>query len=234
MLRGNVPDLPYVHGQVVQLRFRQSAGFNASRGADGGTVVRRDEHPISLPENCLRLSALSYEFGSAAIGSAEECAVHVERVGASIGLKGDPHEGSEGGEQVYVADDGRRLPRSDAAGPAENERDPSPAIEHAVLAAPQRPGWAVIATQSDRAIVIAVIENGSVVAREYDDRILAHADIAQRPHHLANAPVHLGNDVATRPKPGGSREAPPREARDVWLMEGVIQEERFILVLSYE
>ena len=83
-----------------------------------------------------------------------------------------------------------------------------------------------------RVILVAVVDDRAVVAGEDDERAIGELQAIERGQDLADAPVHLRDDVAARAHPRLAAEARVRHARHMDVVEREHQEERLVPVLA--
>src|SRR3954465_4956795 len=112
------------------------------------------------------------------------------------------------------------------AWPSEDQRNSCPAFEVAVLAAAKRSGRFMGAQFRDGIILIAVVNNGTVVARKDHQRVSGQIQSIEGPENLSRRPVSLDDGVAA-----GTHGRLPCEARmwnapDARIGRGQIQKER--------
>ncbi len=81
-----------------------------------------------------------------------------------------------------------------------------------------------------RLVLIAVVDRGTVVGGENQQRIVGDAEAVQRAHHLADRPVELQDHVAAGPKAALARKAGMRNTRHMHVVGSHIEEKRLVLV----
>ena len=86
----------------------------------------------------------------------------------------------------------------------------------------------------DGTVFVAVIKHRAVVTGKDDERIAREPQAIERGKQLAYAPIELDDDIATRPHGGFANEALMRDARDVNVVGGEVEEERFAFILLDE
>src|SRR5688572_5718871 len=85
-----------------------------------------------------------------------------------------------------------------------------------------------------RFVLIPIVDDRSVVAGEYDERVIGELQAVERGQHLTNAPICLRDRIAAASETGRSEKPWMRHSRDVRVVERKHEEERLPLVLFQE
>ena len=157
---------------------------------------------------------------------AEQGRQDVEAVGRGPSREHLAGHRREAGQQIDLVHQGLGDAGPDPAGPADQERHPRAPLEQAVLAPAERTGRPVAVEVADGPVRVAVVHHGAVVAGEHDERTVRELEPVERVEDLPDAPVQLLHDVAAHAASALPREPGVRDARDVDVVGGEVEEER--------
>ena len=131
-------------------------------------------------------------------------------------------------EQIELRDGNVGHARRDFSAPTHDERHASAAFEKTVFPAAKRSRGIVFFRfcKRRRFVRVAVVEHGTVVARENDNRVFFDAEFFEQIEKFADLRVGFEHGIAARTESGFSDEFCMRRARHMRLMQRIIKEKR--------
>ena len=224
-----------VGGEVVQLGFRVVAQLHAGPVFGGGLVAWLDVLPRPLNDGQGVVQVLLYDVVASVVVLSQEGGQLVAAVGGyAVGRERVVEQGGEGGVDIDHGEEGLLLAGLDARRPAYDEGDARAGLVGAVFPAPVMLHGGVPVQQFEGLVLVAVVDDGAVVATEDEDGVVGKLEAVEGVHDFAYGPVQLEDDVATGAHAALSGETGVGDAGNVDVLGAHVEEEGAVLVVDDE
>ena len=224
-----------VGGEVVQLGFRVVAQLHAGPVFGGGLVAWLDVLPRPLNDGQGVVQVLLYDVVASVVVLSQEGGQLVAAVGGyAVGRERVVEQGGEGGVDIDHGEEGLLLAGLDARRPAYDEGDARAGLVGAVFPAPVMLHGGVPVQQFEGLVLVAVVDDGAVVATEDEDGVVGKLEAVEGVHDFAYGPVQLEDDVATGAHAALSGETGVGDAGNVDVLGAHVEEEGAGLVVDDE
>lgn len=205
-----------VDGDIVQLGLRVVAQLHTGPVFDGGFVAGFDVFPCALDDGQGVVQVLLDDVVASVVVFPQEGGELVAAVGGyAVGRERMVEQGGERGVDVDHGEERLLLAGLDAQGPAYDEGDAGAGFVGAVLSAAVVLHGGVAVEELKGLVLVAVIDDGAVVATEHEDGVVGKVEAVERVHDFAYGPVQLQDDVATGAHAALSGETGVGDAGDV-------------------
>jgi hypothetical protein len=230
MVRCNIVLLGWIDGKIVQLRMWVIAHFRSGPIFQCGLVAGLDIFPVSLDDGQGVVKILLHDVTTSGGVCTEEVVQLVAAVGSDAGGERMVQQGGERSINIDHGEERLLLAGLDALRPAYDERDACAGIEGAVLTAAVVLHGSMAVQQFAGLVLIAVVDDGAVVATEDEDGVVGQVQAVQCVHDLSDGPVQLQDDVAAGAEAALACKAGVGDAGNVDVLRTHIEEEGFVFM----
>ena len=160
--------------------------------------------------------------------SSDKCIENIETVQAGVIWQRGAYHRRKACSEIDGADHAVRDSRANGSRPPGDQWRPCPTFQDAVFPAAEGTGWFVFPKFWDGSVLVAVVENRTVVGTEYDQRRRIEIEAFEGCHQLADAPIELEYGVAAKSQTAFSVESLVGHSWHVKVMRRKEQEKRFV------